>query len=69
MNLRLKGGSVFSGLPVSLTISAYLLMDKCKSPAWLYGVVFTFLGLVWISTIILWFTEKYISLEDIVNKK
>ena len=34
-------------LPVTSTIAWYLLLDHFTAPGWVYGVVFTLLGIVW----------------------
>jgi hypothetical protein len=38
--------------PVTLMIASYLLMQHLSSPGWVYGVVFTILGVAAIASII-----------------
>jgi len=44
--------------PLLLTIVAWLLLDRLGSPGWLYGVAFSILGILWISFLVRFFTEK-----------
>ena len=34
--------------PVAGTIACYLLLEHFTAPGWVYGVVFTVLGIIWV---------------------
>lgn len=53
-----------SRFPVLSTIVFYLLLDKLNSPGWLWGVVGTVMGLVWIGAIIAIWTQKQVDIFE-----
>ena len=52
---------ISSRLPTFELIVFWLFLDRLSAPGWLFGVVFTFLGMMWIVSLILLFTEERIN--------
>lgn len=46
-----SGSNLPARFPITLTIAAWLLMDRLHSPGWVYGVVWTILAVLWIAAI------------------
>lgn len=51
-------------LPISRTILITLALSYWNAPGWLWGVVMTFLGLIWINSLILLFTQEYVDIFE-----
>ena len=46
-----------TGLPLTQTVLAYLLMEELSAPSWVQGAVYTVFGLLWIVCIIAMFNQ------------
>lgn len=54
-----------SRLPVTFTISVYLLLDKFQSPGWVWGVNVTLMAILWISAIHGIHTETDVKIKEL----
>lgn len=57
---RLRADNLPLRMPVSAIIAFYLLLERFNAPGWLFGVVFTFYGIVVALVLHGWFTSEYV---------
>lgn len=66
MNFVINRRNLPSRLPVTSTIAWYLFLEHFNTPGWIYGVVFTILGIIWVVSAFFIYLEEPV---DIFVKK
>jgi hypothetical protein len=53
-----------TNIPVSFTISLFLLLDKFQAPAWAFGAFWTLAVLFWLAAIYKVFADEYVDIFE-----
>jgi hypothetical protein len=53
--------------PISLSILLWLLLDRLNAPVWVWSVVGTLLGIVWIISLHEVFTQELVDLKELAE--
>jgi len=59
--------SLPSRFPITGTAVVYLLLDKFHASGWVQGAAWTVVGIVWIAVGVSLFTERKVSLEELMK--
>ena len=65
----LKGKHRRHYFPVIGTVVWWLVLDRFGAPGWVYGVVFTLIGIVWIAIIVEGFWYDYEERSPVWDKE
>lgn len=55
--------------PITLTIACWLLLDRLRAPAWVWGAVGTLLGLIWLIALYEIFTQEPTELKELQSSR
>lgn len=53
--------------PINLSILLWLLLDRLSAPVWVWSVLGTLLGIIWIVSLNLIFTQELVELKELAE--